>query len=706
MSANIRETQRVYLTANAEISSLWVYKLFPQLCKKTYHDPQYNPKTGFVEALEEVRFRNFILSRSKRVNFERIDPEQCAEIFFKEGVAVDALPKSLEVLKQNRKTLDLVKELEAKLRINGLSPSAEELGAMYKGSCPDVTSFKSLQNFLRVHGEDCICLKIEDLLEARRYEKLQSWMNTGETLPDFVERMMPAQLQVGAFKARLQARLDPGRPLDGMSVSCPKEHWLAQGPCAWALQLPAWRMWIWSKVVSVNSREVSAWLESQMSILVPAWLEALQKGEAASPLLCLWRVIAPLASQEEHRVVMPKSWEKFEQLHLVDGELIADMAPHSTDYQWLLQVSAYFFRREHRGKVDLLDYDRVVLGLGALWMAPCAGKQGPEIRSFAEPSSAYFELQKLRMDQPLRRVYPVCVQQMESFVHSLLRQVGDRAGLTDEIKSLQSTVCHAFVSAVPDAQRQNFREIPSELKEGFRLPKMRSGAKIQAKGLDALASLNQSKQNPQEKMLSIILFYGLSHGPKSQILWWEWLKLLEGQGSKILKELLEYISGVVNVQDLAQRPGLAYGLAAALIQELGVSMAQTGPWDLTSLLAVEEANSVKAQSLTKEIRAQREIIRQRLLPYEGFLEEKQKIQGRFNALEKQPWSGELQKEWLEIMAAVDDLEWAALRRGVDMGSAQRRPLQISQQSSSKSDSEAAPSNDALLKLKSMFGKVR
>lgn len=708
LSANIRETQRVYLTANAEISALWVYKLFPQLCKKSYHNPEYNPKTGFVEAIEEVRFRNFVLSRGKRVSYERIDAEQSAQIFLEDGMASFALPKTLPVMEENARLLQWVKALESKLRLRGLVPSREELAQVFGARMSGICHFKDLQKKIQSQGEDFLRLRLQDLVEERKWEKMKVWMEEGESLEAFVERMFPSSVQCFGDRAELEALLDPGNPLDGIVLKLPKRAWQKFSPSAWALALPVWPLWIWNKVLQNNSKECSTWLEQNQKELLALWFKALQSSKAESPLLSLWEVLRPKMAEAELRFVLPKSWEKWEHLHLVDGEQVLDLAPHFSDFALQEKISQYFYRREHRGKVDLLDYDRVVLGSEPLWRAPCVGSQGPEIRNFNDPGSAELELQKLRMEQPLKRLYPQCLNLVESWVHSLLRQIADRLGRAELVKEIQSTVVHAFVVSLPEEERQFFKEIPPAWKEGFRIPKLRSGPAQKSKGLDSLAALSKSQVNAPERILSWILFYGLCAGPKIQALWWEWLKMLDSAPSKEMANFLSKIELHLSPSELGQRSGLCYALALDFAGLRAQPKASAlGNYDADLLLAWEEELNQKMQSHSRELRKLREEFRLRLLPFDGFLEDKQKIQAALSDLEKKTWNADVQKALLEIREKVCEVEMMALRRGVDLGDSKRRPLQKASASAAQDFEQPsqAPTNDALAKLKSMFGKV-
>lgn len=157
VAGEVRQTSRTFIYRACEIKPAWVEEIAPDACKRAYFNIAWNPDRGFVEAVERLSYKGFVLRQDRRVNYESVAPEECAEIFWREGVIRGSAGAPFPFRDKNQAVLDALAALERKVRVRGLVPDEDALAHWYRERAPEVTSRIRLERFLRglpVDGDD------------------------------------------------------------------------------------------------------------------------------------------------------------------------------------------------------------------------------------------------------------------------------------------------------------------------------------------------------------------------------------------------------------------------------------------------------------------------------------------------------------------------------------------------------------------------
>ncbi len=86
MAAELVETSRLYARINAKIEPEWVEPLAGHLIKLHHSDPHWSKKNGAVMAKEKVTLYGLTLVAERTINFSRIDPALCRELFIRRAL--------------------------------------------------------------------------------------------------------------------------------------------------------------------------------------------------------------------------------------------------------------------------------------------------------------------------------------------------------------------------------------------------------------------------------------------------------------------------------------------------------------------------------------------------------------------------------------------------------------------------------------------
>ncbi|XMR53398.1 DUF3418 domain-containing protein [Escherichia coli] len=116
MAAELVETSRLYARINAKIEPEWVEPLAGHLIKLHHSDPHWSKKNGAVMAKEKVTLYGLTLVNERTINFSRIDPALCRELFIRRALVEGDFETRHRFFSDNRKLLAEVEALEHKSR--------------------------------------------------------------------------------------------------------------------------------------------------------------------------------------------------------------------------------------------------------------------------------------------------------------------------------------------------------------------------------------------------------------------------------------------------------------------------------------------------------------------------------------------------------------------------------------------------------------
>lgn len=332
LSAEVRETSRVFLTKAAEILPEWIVRVAGEFCTYRWFEPKWNPERGFVEAVEEVSFRGMVLSRSRRVDYGRVNPQEAARIFFLEAVVEGDMARPFPFMEHNHRVLESLRAAETRLRRFGLCPS-EDLQVDYLvDRAPDVFSLKTLKDFIAKNTDKALRFRESDWISAAETgrEHFESFKNNPVFSAAYRQKLKREQEErersrhggIVEFSKILDRQIrtelvfDSGKVWDGLSFEIPADFLPQLSPAIFARELPKWRNWMEEAFLRELSKGDRKKWEQRKDDLDDRFLDYLEKNPEKSPLVSLYAAFESLEKPEGSLPVLNSQNEHHLRLHL------------------------------------------------------------------------------------------------------------------------------------------------------------------------------------------------------------------------------------------------------------------------------------------------------------------------------------------------------------------------------------------------------
>jgi HrpA-like RNA helicase len=309
-SAEVRETSRTFLTKAAEIKPEWILQVAEPFCSRRWFEPTWNKERGFVEAVEEVSFRGLVISRGHRVDYARVNPEDCAQIFWREAVVMGEVARPFDFMKHNDRVVENLHALEARKRQFGLAPSEDALVEYYTRIAGNVNSIKTLKSYIYEHTDQF--LKFDEKYWLDQLDggtSGTSWTSDEKGVNRIV---IPSPAQVKSKDAasaptlggsiehfRIGERVvtgemvfDATRDCDGITLSLPYDLLTEISPAKFAMSIQQWREWMIESVIREMPKSVKKSLETKRTAIDDEFYAALDNFPHKAPLLLLYEVLS------------------------------------------------------------------------------------------------------------------------------------------------------------------------------------------------------------------------------------------------------------------------------------------------------------------------------------------------------------------------------------------------------------------------------
>src|SRR5690606_18826653 len=230
MSAELVETSRLWARINAKIEPEWIEPLAQHLVKRTYSEPHWDRDQAAVMAYEKVTLYGVPIVAQRRVNYGRIDPELSRELFIRHALVQGEWDANHRFLRENRRLLEDVEELENRARRRDILVDDETLFDFYdKRIPPEVVSgrhFDAWWKKARHENPDLLTFTPEMLV------------NEGA---DVSASDYPDTWRQNGHRLKLSYQFEPGSDADGVTVQVPL-HLLNQvEPQGFDWQIPGLR---------------------------------------------------------------------------------------------------------------------------------------------------------------------------------------------------------------------------------------------------------------------------------------------------------------------------------------------------------------------------------------------------------------------------------------------------------------------------------
>ncbi|WP_248964429.1 ATP-dependent RNA helicase HrpA [Sphaerisporangium perillae] len=212
MAGELVETSRLWARVVAKIEPEWVEPLAQHLVKRTYSEPHWEKNQGAVMAYEKVTLYGVPIVVDRKINYGSVDPELSRELFIRHGLVEGDWDTHHRFLKENRRLLSEIEELENRARRRDILVDDETLFDFYDKRVPDTVvsaaHFDSWWKSKRQSEPDLLTFSADMLI------------NKGADAGDLQEAYPDAWRQ-GGQRMRLTYQFEPGADADGVTVHVP-----------------------------------------------------------------------------------------------------------------------------------------------------------------------------------------------------------------------------------------------------------------------------------------------------------------------------------------------------------------------------------------------------------------------------------------------------------------------------------------------------
>jgi ATP-dependent helicase HrpA len=211
MAAELVETSRLWARMAAKIEPEWVEPLAGHLVKRTYSEPHWEKNQGAVMAYEKVTLYGVPIVAERKVNYAKIDPELCRELFVRHALVEGDWDSHHQFLRDNRRLLEEVEELENRARRRDIVVDDETLFEFYDERVPaDVVSARHFDGWWKKARRDD-----PELLN------FSASMLVNDTAEEVSQADYPDAWQADGHRFRLSYQFEPGTDADGVTVHIP-----------------------------------------------------------------------------------------------------------------------------------------------------------------------------------------------------------------------------------------------------------------------------------------------------------------------------------------------------------------------------------------------------------------------------------------------------------------------------------------------------
>ncbi len=314
-SAEVRETSRIFLNKGAEIKPEWIMQVAEPFCTRRWYSPMWNQERGFVEAVEEVSFRGLVISRGHRVDYARVNPDECAEIFWREAVVLGQMARPFPFMKQNDRVVEDLHGLEARKRQFGLAPSEDALVDYYVRIAPRVNSIKTLRDYIAEHTDQFLKFDAKFWLDQNENSfVIASSEGAKQSMADFfgkdtsrlkksakapepalggsIEQFRVEGLDGSCRMVVGEMVFDATKEYDGITLDLPYDMLPQLTPAKLALSIHQWREWMAESVIREMPKSAKKQLESRRTFIDDAFCDKLKENPHKAPILLLYEVFA------------------------------------------------------------------------------------------------------------------------------------------------------------------------------------------------------------------------------------------------------------------------------------------------------------------------------------------------------------------------------------------------------------------------------
>lgn len=137
MAAELVETSRLFARMAGKIEAQWIEPLAKHLLKYSYSEPHWEKKQGAVMAFEQASLYGLIIIAKRKVNFNKIEPHTCREIFIREALVNGDATINEKFAQKNIQLIADIEKLEQKARRKDFLVDEQQLFDFFDDKLPD-----------------------------------------------------------------------------------------------------------------------------------------------------------------------------------------------------------------------------------------------------------------------------------------------------------------------------------------------------------------------------------------------------------------------------------------------------------------------------------------------------------------------------------------------------------------------------------------
>ena len=246
VAGSLIETTRLYARMVAAVDPGWIEAAGAHLLKRTYAEPHWVENRGFVSAFETVILYGLTLASRRRVNYGSIAPAEAREIFVREALVAGRSDIRGDFLPVNRKLIEEVERLEAKIRRRDILVDEQAIVEFYTARIPErmstVAAFESWRGKAARHNPRLLYMGLADLIRR--------------DAPEAGPHQFPDERVVRGNRLPLLYRFEPAAADDGLTLIVPEPliDLLHPGRLAWLV--PGMRLEIVTTLLRALPKEL------------------------------------------------------------------------------------------------------------------------------------------------------------------------------------------------------------------------------------------------------------------------------------------------------------------------------------------------------------------------------------------------------------------------------------------------------------------
>lgn len=210
MAGELVDTSRLFARNAAVIDPRWIEGIAGDICKHSYHSPEWDAQNGFVRAIEQVTLYGLVIVHGRRRDYSRIDPVFSRKLFLLHALVLGEFPKPPNAVRENLQLLDEMRKRAERNRRPEMFDT-ERLTSFFDTAVPkEIVSVGELKKWLYAATPE----------ERGRFRlKRNEWLtNTGSSSSAF-----PETIRLGNAKISLSYRHNPDDPeTDGITATVRK----------------------------------------------------------------------------------------------------------------------------------------------------------------------------------------------------------------------------------------------------------------------------------------------------------------------------------------------------------------------------------------------------------------------------------------------------------------------------------------------------